>query len=381
MKIRIGMFIASTEDGSTVTDKVFKYSTYQEMLDDTDHGKYGIVDNVVYHNVKGTWVVGFQNINDSKSYTAFEVLANDEIIPVGYSEELNGDVHEEIPIGMTHKFVLRGSTAQADQDVVVDWGDGTIEALKNIEPASETHKKLGDGKYSSGSYSVIYAMSHTYATPGRYTVKVFGTTYKHIQYDEDAEDGASCNLVCRIFEEDLPVASHLNTFDSMCRYAKRLLTVNLCGQSGNQFLNACNVYMTFSDCTNLISANGFNKYAKFKYIGGIFRGCPNLVTTDFIIPQWCVSCTAAFYGCKALVADVAKILPSNFGFSGTAVEIDRLFTYDQSLYGTISADKLWNSSSVSFIGDKKNGLTQVFKGCSAEIRAQVPVSWGGTLAE
>ena len=378
-----GMFVTVNDDGSTITSKVKRYSTYAEMVEDSAPEQFAIVDenNTVYHRVDDQWVIGFPNIDRDDDYTAFEVYANDTVIPVGYCEALGGEVREEIPVGMTHKFVVRGSTPQEEQDVVVDWGDGTIEELKNIIPASEIHKELDDDKYSSGSYSVIYSMEHTNDKPGKYIVKVFGTTYKHIQCDEDADDGDQCNLICRIFDKDLPIASHLNTFDSMCRFAKRLLSVNLCGTGGSRFLMAYNVYMTFSDCTNLLSATGFNKYAKFKYIGGIFRGCSNLITTDFVIPQWTISCTAAFYGCVALVADVAKILPQGVGFSGTSIEVDRLFTYDSNLYGTVPAAMLWESTTVNFVGDKKNGLTQVFKKCSTELMAQVPTTWGGTKTE
>lgn len=373
MKSRVGMFITNADNGGTLTNKVFKYSSYQEMVADPQPGQYGIVDNTVYHKTVDGWVVGFPNVTNEKDYTAFEVFANDQVIPVGYSVELGGEVHEEIPIGMTHKFIIRGSTPQDQQDVVVDWGDGTIVSLNEITPSSA----LPDTKYTSGSYSTLYAMEHTYSTPGKYVVRVFGTTYKHIQYDDKADDGQQCNLICRIFDADLPIASHLDNFDSLCCYAKRLLSLNLSGCGGSRFLAAYNVYMTFAFCTNLVEAIGFNRYAKFKIISGVFQACTNLTTTDFVIPQWCINCTGAFYNCSSLVADIAKILPPDCGFTGTTVNIGRTFAYGKKLYGTIPADKLWDSKTVEFIGNGTQ-LSQVFLKCSDAIRAQAPAAWGGT---
>ena len=43
------------------------------------------------------------------------------------------------------------------------------------------------------------------------------------------------------------------------------------------------------------------------------------------------------------------------------------------LYGTVPADLLWNNKDVKWTTTAK-----CFYGCSSEIRAQVPKSWGGT---
>lgn len=388
-----GMMVSQDDLGRNITSKIKKYATYNDMMADNSPGFYGIVEenNTVYHWNGKVWVIGFPNIVHEESYTAFEVYAHDKEIPFGYCEELGGYISYykmttssktgvNNPAGvtgiapqMTHKFLLRGNTPQEKQDVVVDWGDGTIDNLKEIVPTN-----LVDERYISSSYTIVYGMSHTYQKPGKYIVKIFGTTYQHIQYDEEADDGDDCNLICRVFDHDLPIAPHLNNFDAFCKYAIMLTKVNVGRASSGRFLEARNCSDCFSYCYNLESATGFNKYAQFRYIAGMFYRCHSLKTTDLVIPAWCYACGALCFENINLEVDIAKILPndSKAGWQCTKVAIDRAFYMCGKIYGTIPAEDLWNSSHNEFYFSNKT-----FGKTSEAIMAQVPTSWGGTLAE
>lgn len=394
MSKNYGIMVNVADDGAVTSNKIKQYVNYEEMVADLNPGKFGIIEetNTVYHYQDGSWVIGFPTVANSVEYTAFEVYAHDTEIPFGYCEELGGTIEyykpttssktgvtkhpadvTGIPPQMTHKFLIRGNTPQNDQDVIVDWGDGTIDDLKTIVPTS-----LVDDRYKSSSYTIVYGMSHTYQKPGKYIVKVYGSTYQHLQYDEEVEDGKDCNLICRVFDTDLPIASHLNNFDALCKYAIMLTSVNVGRASSGRFLEGRNCSDCFSYCYNLESATGFNKYAQFRYIAGLFFRCHSLKYTDIVIPAWCYACGAAFFENINLEVDINKVLPndSNSAWQCTKVSIDRAFFMCEKLYGTVPAEDLWNSDHTKFYFSNKT-----FGKTSAEFMAQVPASWGGTASD
>ena len=63
-------------------------------------------------------------------------------------------------------------------------------------------------------------------------------------------------------------------------------------------------------------------------------------------------------------------------YDDTIVFLDRTFKGCAKLTGTLNANKLWNNKNILWCN---TGST--FAGCSDEIRAQVPVSWGGTASD
>lgn len=438
MKKMFGVFVKTSENGSVVTDKVNRYDSYEEMVNDSNPGKYGIVDNVVYHKTDDGWVVGFENASAAgkvNDYTAFEVFATNKVIPAGTIDDQAGvgdllgiegyvgtTIEEdgvvkpavysrEVPIGMIHQFLLRGSTPKEDQDVVVDWGDGETDSLKNVVPDSakltEIDEDTGEATspYASSSYPTVYCMTHEYAKPGKYIVRIFGSTYQHIQYDEEAKDengtkvGKDRNLICRIFDADLPIRSDITNLDHLCTYAYRLLNVNIGGAAAKVFMNAFNLSSIFSYCENLLYATGFNKYARYVIAPSVFYRCYNLLYTDFIVPSTVNSITGLFVQCGKLKLDIAKLLGNNAAeffdcpqvsvrraFYGCGIDTDAFIANIDTI-----ASKLWNNKTndILFDGDtpvfakpyvkssatkeEKNAATAVFK----EISDRIPSSWGG----
>jgi hypothetical protein len=101
-----------------------------------------------------------------------------------------------------------------DNDVIIDWGDGTIEAIK-------------DGKYTWKS-GKQYDLSHDYASSmtedvQTFIVKIYGKDYYTFRNNSFPNN----NLISRIFDVDLPIASHIGNFASMCLGATRLTNVTI----------------------------------------------------------------------------------------------------------------------------------------------------------
>ena len=356
-----GMFVAVDKNGSTITSKVKKYTSYQEMIDDDQPGVYGVVNNTVYHRDNGSWIVGFENVHDD-DYTAFEVFAHDYDIPIGECEELGGYVNYALPALMTHEFTIRSEEDQTKQNVVVDWGDGTVVRLSDITP--------------TGSSEYNYLLTHTYASTGKYVVKIFGNTYfamKHAQENNKLYN----NILCRILTKDLPVASHLTNFSSFCLGANHIIHLNI--DNPNFMQNCSNIATICGFCKNMISATGFPLRNKINLsYGYAFTYCYSLETTDLQITSALDGGGIGyiFRACKKLTTSPATILKYFLPAPGATYNMTGLFYQCESMTGTVPAEKLWGNKSVNW-----TNTATCFAECSAEIRAQVPVSWGGTMLD
>jgi hypothetical protein len=126
----------------------------------------------------------------------------------------------------------------------------------------------------------------------------------------------------------------------------------------------------------MIDCTGFTKYSNRNYINSIFNACYNLKNTDLILIQEPVNAkglSQAFSNCKSLIADINDLIPAQGFRPGCTIDATSLFENAINISGTIPADKLWNDKNITW-----TNTTKVFAGCSDEIRAQAPISWGGT---
>lgn len=299
---------------------------------------------------------------DPNDYTAFEVHPTDAVIPAGTVDDITGFTYTyEVPAQMTAKFNVRTTASLEDMDVVVDWGDGSKQILK-------------DGEYEEVSASgYTYTMSHTYTTPGRYVVKIFGKQYFALSTSPFTDN----SLVSRCLDSDLPIASHLTNLSSLCTNSKRLLKVDV--PFSKIMFRIINTSSMFARCYNLVQATGFGGYmspAMFS-CSWMFHECWSMSECDFILPtyftdSWGIK--GAFKDCRSLAVDINSLLPPQ-GFHVKNPLKTQLFM-NTPVTGTVPADILFNDLSLNWVGE-----SNAFYGCSAEIRAQVPVSWGGTLPD
>ena len=179
--------------------------------------------------------------------------------------------------------------------------------------------------------------------------------------------------MCRIFDADLPVASHLTNFSSFAFGAQRLLKVNASYSNFTHQVVQCPSLLR--NCKNLLSAIGFNNCSNIIQCNSMFYKDESLKYVDFALPNKIIDETSihhCFGQCSGLTTDISYLFPTN-GFYGK-IDTTNIFRNCIALSGTVPADILWQNKYVEWNTSNRN----MFLGCSTDIRSQVPVSWGGT---
>lgn len=314
----------------------------------------------VYFYINDEW----KKLTDTiKDYTAFEVYANDSVIPPGEHEVL-GTITVEIPVQMTETFALRTTTPEADSDVVIDWGDGTVQKVKDGEHGGYTGPD-GEGRY-------IAKMTHTYAATGKYVVKVYGKDYFCLSHAPSHVSDAS-NMQCRILADDLPIASHLTNLTAFSYGTLKLVTVQCA--SYKYLHRTTNHAQMFTNDKNLLSVTGFEDLVMIsRGAEGCFQFCENMHTCDFngvLCSNNPRAMYAMFQNCYALSVDIGKFFPTKF--VSRALNFTNTFTHMHAMTGTVDPNQFWGDPNIDW-----QGFSNCFYGCPEAIRSQVPTSWGGT---
>ena len=382
-----GMFVQSTDNGSSVTSKVKRYPTYQDMVNDKEPAVYAIVDenNTVYHRVDNEWIVGFPVLTDEKEYTAFEVYPTSVAMAPGTFNHLGCTNAIEIAAEDTHHMDIRSKLSLEEQDIVIDWGDGSFLNFKN--GTNEDFIAAGE----EGQYR--YLVRHKYTVPDKpYIIKVYGSTYYSIMSETPTsyiDDGSGetktylkHNLMSRVFDFDLPIAKCVTNTASFCRTARRLLKVDMSKTDIKR--RSVNWNLTFSGAVNMTSCMGWGggPYDNILACSEIFGSCGAMVETDFVLPR-CVSSAStmksAYLKCAGLTANVIDFLPST-NFFLTTIAAGGMFQNTNVVIDETTADavaaKLWNNPNVTW-----TSTANAFKGCPESTRAFVPTTWGGTKIE
>lgn len=348
--------------------------------------QYDIADSILRQKVQKQYI---------KDYSAFEVFAHDYEIPVGECEELGGYVNYSIPASVTNKFMLRTIGDIELNDVVIDWGDGTISTISKNEyedivdyPADSYKRKdlLISHTYDVSNYPLTSDSSkHSH----KFIVKIFGKKYctfrHHISNFNNPETNAAYsnvdgkfNLVSRVFDTDLPIASFINDFASTFVGSQRLLNVVV--DLNNNIKKANGATSLFADCKNLLKVNGleFLSHSRIVY-GSMFYRCYSLQECDLIITNPNDTIQGLFYDCRNLILDLYQLL-SRLNVSGN-LTISVLHSFNKCVKFTCSdyeklGKLLWNNKNITWLN-----TSETFVGCSTELRSNIPVSWGGTASD
>lgn len=303
-------------------------------------------------------------------YTAMEVYAHDFDITAGTVDDVTGLTYNyDVPASLTHRMRIRtGGSDNTKSDVIVDWGDGQVSSIAE-----------GEYYYADGASSQDYVMEHTYAATGRYIIKIYGKDYYSVCTPPSNMEPTKYYLLSRILEADLPVASNFTNFSSLCRYAYRLQKIAASDYHKSFNLSAVrNISNMCDTCINLVSVTGLaNQFLIVNAASNIFKNCYSLSTLEFTLPAVVTSgeMTNALQNCIALNTTVQSLIPAG-GFIGR-LNIHDLFNNMRLLSGTLPAELLWNSDQVTW-----TNTTQVFWGAVPDdVRAQAPVSWGGTASD
>lgn len=308
-------------------------------------------------------------------YSAFEVLPNVEAIAKGTIDTVTGlPYNNEVPACTIHKVRILSDIRVFDEvndrynDVIIDWGDGTVEAIK-------------DGIYAYDDSPGGYMATHDYAdalakkgvSSSTFIVKIYGKDYCTFRHNEVKAN----NLISRIFDIDLPIASHITNLASTAIGAKRLLKVQI--PFATKYIStASNIASAFQECINLKSVKGFAKSVIRDNCTttSLFRLAKSLEETDFVFPRNSDSLHTTFYHTYRLKTNIEDHFPKG-GFSSSHITLSGTFT-SSAVKGTVPAELLWNSGKTWTITTASN--EKAFTG-APNVRDQVPVSWGGTLPD
>jgi hypothetical protein len=313
--------------------------------------------------------------------TAWEVYPTSEVLEANTYTQNDFTNKAAIPANNIEEFKVSIITTVENSDVVIDWGDGNKSVI-----AKNEYINVGSAN-ARGERDVTVKHEYT-VSDTKYIIRVFGRGYcKIVHYSNN-------NLMCRVFEADLPIASHFKNLWQFAHGAKRLLSVTV-GQM-HPIVFATNLGGLFQNCTNLQKATGFERMYNLWGVGSMFNGCINLKTTDFKFSPDVYQADNAFLNCLVLERDINDFFQSLNGsvlaFKNSYVDLAGAFANCQFLYGTISdavKNILWNNSKAKInTSSSATPTTLTFTNVglhqnnsvneSYNLLNQIPVSWGGT---
>ena len=318
-------------------------------------------------------IVNYTNVNEElkpislADYSAFEVVAHDKDIQSGYSELLGGNVAKTIAAGMEHRFILRSTIKELkESDIVIDWGDGSSSVLSKDE--------VMNFSYDAEENESTTTVRHIYSKAGKYIIKIFGKNYFGYSSWQGANSNEhkQYNLMCRIFDSDLPTASHLTNMSSAASFAQRLLKVNIPSYYKFPCVENSSYLFYASAVTEVVGLK--NRFWNVATNSNIFDSCTQLENTDFMFPALTARGTyrKSFTKCYKLKTPVSKMFFAG-GIVTGKIDVSQLFDECSSLPAEDLSEYFWNNDKVEWINTSK-----AFTKCSDELRAKVPASWGGT---
>lgn len=296
----------------------------------------------------------------------------------------NGDYTAvEVTTDETNKtvdFEVRTHHLQEDNNVFIDWGDGSECTYLNAIEADKYNNDMSPGDVGDDEWNC--AVSHTYETVGTFKISVFGNTYFGFRNGKHRNDSGkvvrSVNLITRLFEKDLPLATCVQNVSGLCQYALKLTSVH--APEYFDFSHIVNATNLFEGCTNLESVTGNKNHWFMQGIyscANVFLNCKKLKTTTIGLPAFCCGTQINnFYtNCSSLETEITDLIPKT-GFVGECVNFGGVFQGCAKLGVTKFDDVkkfLWKDYTKTWTSGN------AFKGSSAESLA--PKSWGGTLAD
>jgi hypothetical protein len=313
------------------------------------------------------------NLLNLCDYTSFEVYAHDYEISAGITLEiLGGKTFEAIPSGLTHNMEIKLRNYSKSNDVIIDWGDGTYKAVKDLVSGSDVVDDFNTFGFYNKNIEKLEStlkISHTYRENGKYIVKIFGKDYLNVSTSD-----IKTSLICRILDKDLPIASHLISLRNFAQNSPRLINVNL--PTGFSVANVTDWSGFVKGCSNLRSFKGFaNAITTVKTMAEMFKNCPILQENDLTLP-------ISIYdkdGLKEFCKNCFKVNLDQLFSTGSLTTISTL-NMEESFYGvklfsnenTIPDDKLWNSKNITW-----GSFTSAFANIGSALRSKIPLSWGG----
>ena len=359
-------------------------------------------------------------IQDAKIYRALqEVSANTELSATEYWEDLTNKYFEkktvteidkngkevsvekyfhkfieEVPAGTIQTLILKSETKPEDQNVIINWGDGT---KTNLRAAIDENNTEGvtctndDGGY-------IYTCRHNYVSSlindngdpiesKYFMIEIIGNKFSILTSNETE------NIISNIFGDNMQFYLNCIDVEGLCKGSKKLLYVS-CSDYNNAITSIRNAKSLFENCTNLQYAIGFYELTGINTMLSMermFAGCKNMLNCDCRIAKSIAtdennSGNAAVYlNCENMSSRLRALLPTN-GFDSRYVSLSETFKNCKNIYVVDKTnEELGEFNDIEHINNilfKDNSkifinISETFSGCDLlnSINGFVPDSW------
>lgn len=333
---------------------------------------------------------------DLIDYTAFDVFVTESISKGTSVSEMPDDFKSLIPEeyysatldytanwNMTHQFTIRSLQNINENDVIVDWGDGTYSKLKDATDDNENdvfikyvYKTNEDDSVSDEIDEYNYVLTHIYPSEFKNKVckvKIFGKNYFAIMQNTDYTK----NLLCGVFGPKNKVASHITNLSSFAIHSYLLFYIDFSNTfSNNKIYNFANMCL---NCRNLRSAENYPALTHLYSCSKIFSTCRRLIFTDFILPRSVTDIFGyrdVFYSCLQLAVPIENLFPQQGFLSSSKISFRNVFYQCKLITGTVPAHFLWLNNLLKW----EDHATTFYQN-SELILNQVPQSWGGSAAD
>ena len=226
--------------------------------------------------------------------------------------------------------------SQDDSDVIIDWGDGNVEVIKERQFTGAITDKY---EYVGSKYDYYeMCITHKYSSEfldKKLIVTIYGSRYFMIRGDYRGLVGG--NIISRALCSGFPMAKNVINISSLFAGSLRLQRILIPYES---IPNATNISVLCNGCKNLLFVSIDNSW-KTVYSEHMFMNCENLEYSDFKLKN--NDSRQVYYNCKNLNVDINTLIP-NEGFPGSTVRLTGCFTNCEKLYGKLPESLLWKSS-------------------------------------
>lgn len=350
--------------------------------------KAAAADRKIVHSLNLGEIVSYlggtmNNVTEVKVHPgpAIEAGATDPETGLTYAEAVPEQYVQQV-----HVFSTK---PQADCDIEVDWGDGTVSTLSAMPLTDNVAEGLHYVQQDDEApYCWRMELAHTYAAEGRFSLKVSGDDIWCVRF-WGKKAGAYNNAAGNLVSGFVRLGDSLVNASSMFGNANRLLKVDATAidwLAHPLHLDRCNTM--FTTCKNLVEVVGMEHFLESVShsltlpgggANGMFISCSALTTCAIRLPVDIADPAAncfgeMFMGCVNLATPIEQILPA--APFAVVPKLNGMFWSCASINGTIPANVLWDDTSKDWTSALVGGM---FGPASAprpsdEFCAQIPAT-------
>ena len=298
---------------------------------------------------------------------------------------------EEVPAGAIQTLIIKSETGPTEQNLVIDWGDGT---KTNLRAANTESVNINELKCENDKDGFIYTCTHDYTnnivdkdgtpTESKYfMIEIVGNKFSILTSGEN-------NIISGIFGNNMQFYLNCIDVEGLLKGSKKLLYVS-CADYNSAITSIRNAKSMFENCVNLqyviglYELTGINTMLSMERM---FAGCKNMLNCDCRIAKSIAAKdddngnTAVYLDCENMSSRLRALLPTN-GFDSPFVTLNSTFKNCKSIYVS-SKDETSEQSDKDIINiilfkdtTKTFSHNETFAGCNLinSIEGFVPDNW------